>query len=69
MRIIRIKAICAQGAVAVSLNLARAYSAIWGLVRGPALSLHLRGWVAFRRTAAMASASSSCPAATLITKW
>ena len=46
----------------------RADSAIWGLARGPVLSLHLRGWVAFRRTAAMASASSSCPVATLITR-
>ena len=34
----------------------------------PVLSLYLRGCVAFRRMAAMASTSSSCPAATLITR-
>jgi hypothetical protein len=34
----------------------------------PVLSLYLRGCVAFPRMAAMASTSSSCPAATLITR-
>jgi hypothetical protein len=43
-------------------------ASIWGLGMRPRAVAYLRGCVAFRRVAAMASTSSSCPAATLITK-
>ena len=58
----------APPATRLARDLARAESAIWAWRAGLALSLHPRGWVAFRRMEAMASASSSCPAATLITR-
>lgn len=48
-------------------NASSAYS-VWGLGALSRPVAYLRGCVAFRRMAAMASTSSSCPAATLMTR-